>query len=73
MTFEENKNAPTEAATSDQGVTNKVSVTLERNTARDDIAIYHIGIVSGLTVDHPNFVDIDYHIKRLFEYIKGVK
>ena len=73
MTFEENKIAPTEAATSDQGVTKVSELTKQYNTKLDDIAIFHLGMVSGLTVENPNRTDIDYHVNRLYEYIKGVK
>lgn len=71
MTFEENKNAPTEAATSNQG--ENLDPTNQYNTKLDDIAIFHLGMVSGLTVENPNRTDIEYHVNRLYEYIKGVK
>lgn len=73
MTYEEiKKDAPSEAATPEQGVKDAVPSN-QFSTKSADQAIFHLGIIEGLTIEHPNHIDINYHVNRLIEYIREVK
>ena len=74
MTYEEIKKiAPSEAATPEQGVTKVSEPSNQFSTKSADLAIFHLGIIEGLTIEHPNHIDINYHVNRLIEYIREVK
>ena len=73
MTYEEiKKDAPSEVAASEQGVKDAVPSN-QFITKSADQAIFHLGIIEGLTIEHPNHIDINYHVNRLIEYIREVK